>query len=160
LQPGKERLAVSVEFVIDLGGNILMSPMFRRSIVVSQRQLSFEQVDDFLSKQGTSASPLLKALQVLHCLSRELWTRRVRGGSFQACAEASTQSASRRIVEELMIMTNVAVAKNLSSFPDSHALPFRMHQSPKYNALQNLISWANANNLNISEMWLTQFLTG
>ena len=160
LQPGKERLAVSVEFVIDLGGNILMSPMFRRSIVVSQRQLSFEQVDDFLSKQGTSASPLLKALQVLHCLSRELWTRRVRGGSFQACAEASTQSASRRIVEELMIMTNMAVAKNLSSFPDSHALPFRMHQSPKYSTLQNLISWANANNLNISEMWLTQFLTG
>ena len=165
LQPGKERLAVSVEFVIDLGGNILMSPIFRRSIVVSQRQLSFEEVDSFLSRQETtpsrtSASPLIRALQILYCLSRELWMRRVRAGSFQACADALIQSASRRIVEELMIITNMAVAKKLSNFPDSHAVPFRMQQSPKYSALQSLVSWADENNLNLSEMWLTQFLAG
>ncbi len=165
LLPGKERLAVSVEFVIDSSGNILRSPIFRRSIVVSQRQLNFEEVDGFLSGQEmtaskTSSSPLLYSLQVLHRLSRELWARRVRAGSFQACAEASVQSASGRIVEELMIITNMAVANKLSNFPDSHAVPFRIQQLPKYRVLQSLASWAAENNLNLNEMWLTQFLTG
>jgi exoribonuclease R len=165
LLPGKERLAVSVEFVIDSNGNILRSPIFRRSIVVSQRQLSFEEVDGFLSglemaASRTSSSPLLCSLQVLCCLSRELWARRVRAGSFQACAEVSMQSTSRRIVEELMIITNMAVAEKLSKFPDSHAVPFRVQQLPKYSALQSLASWAADNDLNLNEMWLTQFLTG
>lgn len=163
LLPGKERLAVSVEFVIDLSGNVLRSPIFRRSIVVSQRQLSFDEVDGFLSGVKSSthiSSPLLRSLQILHCLSRELWARRVRAGSFQACAEAHLQPPSRRIVEELMIITNMAVANKLCNLPDSHVAPLRIQQSPKYCALQGLVSWAGKNGVNLNETWLTQWLTG
>ena len=162
LLPGKERLAVSVEFVVDSSGNILKSPVFRRSVIVSQAQLSFEEVDGFLSgrEMTASTSPLLLSLQVLHYLSRQLWARRVRAGSFQAWAEASSQSDSRRIVEELMIITNKAVAEKLANFPDSHIVPFRIQQLPKYSALQRLASWAAENSVGLDETWLTQFLTG
>ena len=165
LVPGKERLAVSIEFVIDSSGKIRRSPIFRRSVIVSKRQLSFEEVDGFLLNLGsaglrTSSSPLLFSLQVLHCLSRELWARRVRAGSFQACTESSLQSPSRRIVEELMIITNMAVAKKLTNFPDSHVVPYRIQQLPRYTALQSVASWAAEKDLNLDEIWLTQFLTG
>lgn len=162
LLPGKERLAVSVEFVIDSAGNILKSPVLRRSVIVSQAQLSFEEVDGFLSGREMKASttPLLLSLQVLHYLSRQLWARRVRAGSFQAYTEASSQSVSRRIVEELMIITNKAVAEKLANFPDPHVVPFRIQQLPKYSALQSLASWAAGNTVNLDETWLTQFLTG
>lgn len=162
LLPGKERLAVSVEFLIDSSGSILKSPVFRKSVVVSQEQLSFEEVDAFLSglEMTPPTSPMLLPLQVLHYLSRQLWARRARAGSFQACTEASLQSDSRRIVEELMIITNKAVAEKLADFPDSHVVPFRIQQLPKYSALQSLALWAAENTVNLDGTWLTQFLTG
>lgn len=165
LLPGRERLAVSIEFIIDSSGKILRSPIHRRSVVVSQRQFSFAEVDGFLSELNTAtpsvtSSPLLQSIKILYFLTHELWARRARSGSFQACVEASLDSPSRRMVEELMVLTNTAIAEKLSKLPDSHVAPFRVQQLPRYGSLQKLTSWASESHLNLSEMWFTQFLTG
>lgn len=164
LVSGQERLAVSVDFLIDSSGKLLRKPVFRRSIVVSQRQFSYEEVDRFLADESkiTRTSritrPLMKSLQILHCLSQELWSRRVREGSFQASTELLTKSASQSVIEEFMILTNMAVAGCFSELSESRAVPLRFHGSPKYHDLQDLATWIVEKGLDVSKTYTTQWL--
>lgn len=166
LVAGEERLAVSVGFIINSSGKVLETPVVHRSIVMSQRQFSYDEVDDILAgerKMTTdlrTAEPLLKSFQILHCLSRELWSRRVRKGSFQASTEASVKSASRTIIEEFMILTNLAIAEKLTQCLEPRIVPLRLHSSPKYHALQTHAMWVLEKGLNVNETYATKWLSG
>ena len=166
LVPGEERLAVSAEFIIDSYGKLLEAPVFRRSIVVSQQQFNYDEVDKLLdgnSKIETDSgmtAPVLKSLRTLHCLALELWSRRVRNGSFQASTEGFVKSASRTIIEEFMIITNVAVAEQFVELSQSRVVPLRLHDSPKYHDLQSLATWVVANGLDVNETYATKWLNG
>jgi ribonuclease R len=150
LVPNQDRLAVTVE--LDLVGAKPRRTVFHRSVIRSDRRLTYPEVDEIFAGRMQAeepwAAPLAAARQAATALQRE---REAKGAlevdteepEFAFSGEGhvtalvpSEQTESHRVVEHLMIAANEAVATLL----ETRKLPalYRVHEQPEPARVQQL----------------------
>jgi len=151
LRPGEERPAVTAELAFDESG-AQTSVRFYRSLIRSDARLDYDRVQRVLDGKERAeepwGAPLELAQQVADALHRG---RLVRGAlavdapepefAFDAAGHVTgaamrEQSASHRLIEQLMIAANEAVAGLL----ERRSLPclYRVHERPEPAAVERL----------------------
>jgi ribonuclease R len=151
LVPEQDRLAVTVELVI--AGDQVRRASFYRSVIRSDMRLDYDQVDRIFAGTERAAEPWADALQAARAAAAALGARRAgraalaldsaepefsfdRAGHIVA-VEAVAQTESHRLIEQLMIAANEAVARRL----ESQRVPslFRVHERPEATAVERLL---------------------
>jgi ribonuclease R len=145
LRPGRDRWAVTVE----VGGTGPLRAF--RSVICSDHRLTYDEAELMLTG-GEGPPGLVAALRRLDRLAGErAAARAARGGISVETAERTfrvaagevmggqrrTAGAAHRLVEELMLAANEAVATELEAA--GAALPFRVHEPPEPAALEALV---------------------
>jgi ribonuclease R len=140
LRPGEDKLAVTVE--MELVGAEVASVSFHRSIVRSDRRLTYREVDDLFAGRVLAEEPWGEPLEVAREVARALGERResLELGSFEPTFEFDSdgdvtgvryeaQTESHRLIEMLMILANEQVAGYLAD----RRLPtlYRVHERPE-----------------------------
>lgn len=154
LKPGKDRLCLACEMLVDQDGHIVRS-RFRDALVRSQARLVYEEVAAGLAPAGSGAEArngTSAPLRHLHALFRALHRARRRRGALDLdtietrivlddegeviAVEPRVRNDAHRIVEECMIAANVAAARFLSR----HRRPFlyRVHERPAEDKVREL----------------------
>ncbi|MGH2865643.1 MAG: RNB domain-containing ribonuclease [Solirubrobacteraceae bacterium] len=142
LRPGADRAAVTVE--LELQGPIVVRAAFYRSLIRSDARLDYEQVDRIFAGVETAAEPWGEPLRVARLVAAELQCERRRAGALALESQepefrfdehgnvvgilARVQTESHRVIEQLMIAANEAVATLLSQ----RSVPclYRVHERP------------------------------
>jgi ribonuclease R len=148
LRPGEEKLAVTVEMVLD--GADLTSVSFHRSVVRSDRRLTYRDVDELFAGRARAEEPWGEPLQVAREVAAALGERResLELGSFEPIFEFASdgdvtgvryeaQTESHRLIEMLMILANEQVAGYLAD----RRLPtlYRVHERPEPQSVAFLV---------------------
>ena len=152
LRPGQDRLCVSTEVLLD-GEFRRGEPRFYRSIIRSDARLSYGQVERILAGKESAAPGLIAALELTDRASSALRRRRFGRGALRiekpelefafdgeggvARAWFQTEPRAHALVEDLMILTNEAVAELLAE-RGREAL-YRVHERPDPQSLTALI---------------------
>jgi ribonuclease R len=157
LRPDEPRLAMVCEMRIS-GSGQLQTYSFAEGLIQSQRRATYTQVGDYLEKRQASEdlgfTPAVRAsLENLHKLYKVLLRARVeRGGldfdSHEAILEfadgrvsaihPSHRNDAHRLIEEAMILANVAAASYLEDH-DRLGM-YRVHEGPEGEKLDTLAS--------------------
>jgi ribonuclease R len=141
LVPGEDRLAVTVE--LDLDGARPRRTAFHRSIIRSDRRLTYPEVDEIFAGAAQAEEPWAEPLAAARAAAAALEAARVgalavessepefafsREGHVIALVP-SEQTESHRLIEHLMIAANEAVATLL----ETRKLPalYRVHERPE-----------------------------
>jgi ribonuclease R len=148
LRPGEEKATVTVEMDVTSSGEVKSSRAYC-SLTVSDARLTYEGVDAFLRHEGEILRPEL--VQAAYELSRRLKTRAaVRGklelGGQEPAYEVDEQGVpvgarvrrstpARELIEELMVLTNEAVARMLRGKPGAI---YRVHERPDPEDMETL----------------------
>jgi ribonuclease R len=140
LRPGEDKLAVTVEMELD--GAEVKSVSFHRSLVRSDRRLTYGEVDELFAGRARAEEPWGEPLQVAREVAAALRERRqsLEFGSFEPTFEFDSeghvtgvryeaQTESHRLIEMLMILANEQVAGYLAD----RRLPtlYRVHERPE-----------------------------
>ncbi len=140
LRPGEDKLAVTVE--IEMDGADVTSVSFHRSIVRSDRRLTYGEVDELFAGRARAGEPWGEPLAIARELAAALRERResLEFGSFEPSFEFDpeghvtgvryeAQTESHRLIEMLMILANEQVAGYLAD----RRLPtlYRVHERPE-----------------------------
>ncbi|MBV9802297.1 MAG: RNB domain-containing ribonuclease [Solirubrobacterales bacterium] len=151
LVPGQDRLAVTVELVID--GDRVRQPAFYRSVIRSDERLDYDRVDRLFAGQERPGDPWGPGLVAARAAAAALAARRGAQGALEiASAEAEfefdsagdvvslrpvEQTESHRMIEHLMIAANEQVARFLTA----RRVPtlYRVHEPPDGIAAERLI---------------------
>jgi ribonuclease R len=151
LVPGVDRLAVTVEMT--LVGDRVTRASFYRSVIRSDKRLTYEDVDRVFAGVDRAVDPWAEPLEAARAAARALEARRAgRGALVVEGAEPSftfdragnitgeiieEQTESHRLIEHLMIAANEQVAKVL----EDKRVPtlFRVHERPDAAAVQRLV---------------------
>ena len=151
LRPGEERKAVTAHMLVMPDGEVT-SEGFHRSLIRSDRRLTYPEVDAFLG--GASALGDLRMEQDVALamdLARRLRARRMRRGALDIVTseprfrfegdriesvDMETQTDAHSLIEECMIAANEAVAR----FLIAKRVPaiFRVHADPEQMAIEHL----------------------
>ena len=147
LRPGEDRLAVSVE--MEVRGSEVRAVAFHRSLVRSDRRLTYGEVDEIFAGRARADEPWAAPLEAAREVARALQGRRdslelgAPEPSFEfdteghvAAVRYEEQSESHRLVEHLMILANEQVAGYLAGA----RLPtlYRVHERPEPPAVVRL----------------------
>jgi ribonuclease R len=148
LRPNVERAAVTVEMEVAPDGEARSARAFR-SLISSDARLTYEGVDAFLDGNGEVQRPDL--IRSAYELSRRLKTRAARRGKLELggrepdyeldedgipiSARARRSTSARELIEELMILANVSVARMLRK---RRGGVFRVHERPDSESLELL----------------------
>jgi ribonuclease R len=139
LRPGEDKLAVTVEMEMD--GADVKTVSFHRSIVRSDRRLTYGEVDELFAGRGRAEEPWGEPLRVAREVAEALRATRdsLEFGSFEPTFEFDSeghvtgvryeaQTESHRLIEMLMILANEQVAGYLAD----RRLPtlYRVHERP------------------------------
>jgi ribonuclease R len=139
LRPGEDRLAVTVELVMN--GPDVVSVAFHRSLVRSDRRLTYGEVDELFAGRTRAEEPWGEPLALAREVAAALHERRdsLEFGSFEPTFEFDSdghvtgvryeqQTESHRVIEMLMILANEQVAGYLAD----RKLPtlYRVHERP------------------------------
>jgi ribonuclease R len=139
LRPGEDKLAVTVEVV--MSGADVESVAFHRSLVRSDRRLTYGEVDELFAGRTRAEEPWGEPLALARELAAALHERRdsLEFGSFEPTFEFDSdghvtgvryeqQTESHRVIEMLMILANEQVAGYLAD----KRLPtlYRVHERP------------------------------
>ncbi len=153
LEPGTDRYAVVVLLDIDSSG-VVRGQRFSRALVRSKRRLTYEEAQELLeaSKPPRGQEKIASALRALAELAGLLYRRRVARGAIDleipelevhVGADGKPEAirrrprlATHRIVEELMLAANEAVAAALTAA--SVPLIYRIHERPDEEAVATL----------------------
>ncbi|KAL3189278.1 hypothetical protein MRX96_002946 [Rhipicephalus microplus] len=158
LHPGEDKLTFSVVWTLTSDGRVL-SEWFGRSIIRSCCKLSYEHAQDLLDDPDRERVPgelpevfgkhtvaeIAQCLHVLHGMTESMRRRRFEGGAlrldqvkvvfslgenFQPYGfSVYEHTESHRVIEELMLLANMAVAHRLyKAFPEEAFL--RSHPPP------------------------------
>jgi len=153
LVEGEARLALSAMVDITRDGDV-KSVKFKETVIESDARLTYDQVQDFAD--GTGRLPkgkrkLERDVKVLLDLTQSLRKARIENGALdfnftEAKVDVDdtgeleltpiSSNAARQLIEELMLLANRLVAKELSS-KDIPAL-FRVHEDPSGDKLEAL----------------------
>lgn len=157
LNPNVDRLAITCRAKIDKNGNIISSEVYP-SVIKSHGRLTYTQVNE-LYKTGNSdtlSKEIQEKLWLFKDCSLALRTRRERQGAlkletvelhfnldetgFPISVEKKEQDIAEKMIEDLMIVANVEVAKKLNKME----IPtlYRIHELPpdeKYEILKEYI---------------------
>jgi ribonuclease R len=140
LRPGEDKLAVTLEMQMD--GADVTSVVFHRSLVRSDRRLTYGEVDELFAGRTRAEEPWGEPLQIAHEVASALRERRdsLEFGSFEPTFEFDAdghvtgvrydeQTESHRLIEMLMILANEQVAGYLAD----RRLPtlYRVHERPE-----------------------------
>ena len=143
LVPHEDRLAVTVELDYD-GGRVLRSA-FHRSIIRSDRRLSYPDVDAIFAGRERAEEPWAAPLAAARRAADALQEAREAHGALEVDSQEpefsfsseghvtalvpSQQTESHRLIEHLMIAANEAVATLL----ESRTIPtlYRVHERPE-----------------------------
>lgn len=148
LRPGVERAAVTAEMEVAADGELLRYRVYR-SLILSDARLTYEGVDAFLEGRGETERPDL--IRAAYELSRRLKVRAARRGKLELggsepeyeldpegvpiAARVRRATEARELIEELMILANVAVARTIRERPGG---VFRVHERPDPESLEVL----------------------
>ena len=151
LVPGQDRLAVSVEMLIE--GDRVTQSAFHRSLIRSDERLTYDQADRIFSGQERAEEPWAQPLAAARVGAARLEARRTaqaalvlesaepefsfdRDGNVVE-AEPVAQTEAHRLIEHLMIAANEQVASLL----ESRQVPalYRVHERPDGPAAERLI---------------------
>jgi ribonuclease R len=152
LVPGADRPAVTVE--LELQGAKLAKTAFYRSLIRSDERLSYERVDEIFAGRERAAEPWGIPLQAAREAAAALGEARLQHGGaltldspepefvFDADGHVSevrmrVQTESHRLIEQLMIAANEAVARLLSE----RGVPclYRVHERPAPERVKRLV---------------------
>jgi ribonuclease R len=152
LVPGADRPAVTVE--LELQGAKLAKTAFYRSLIRSDERLSYERVDEIFAGRERAAEPWGTPLQAAREAAAALGEARLQHGGaltldspepefvFDADGHVSevrmrVQTESHRLIEQLMIAANEAVARLLSE----RGVPclYRVHERPAPERVKRLV---------------------
>ncbi|MGN6867751.1 MAG: RNB domain-containing ribonuclease [Solirubrobacteraceae bacterium] len=151
LVPGQDRLAVTVEMVID--GDRVRQPAFYRSVIRSDERLDYDRVDRLFAGRENASSVWGPGLACARAVAAALAARRGAQGAFEVDSSepefefdkrgdvvsirAVEQTESHRMIEHLMIAANEQVARFLTT----HRVPtlYRVHERPDGIAAERLI---------------------
>ncbi|KIM67938.1 hypothetical protein SCLCIDRAFT_106869 [Scleroderma citrinum Foug A] len=153
LVPGIERLAFSAIFTMSKEGKVL-NKWFGKTIIKSAAKLSYPDaqkvidghlLSDVVVTPEHSASAIEHDLKALHCLAQQLRAKRVQGGAlmltsgspkftlddngFPVDCEQATSDEAKELVEEFMLLTNMAIAQRIAVHLPEQAL-LRRHDAP------------------------------
>ena len=140
LRPGEDKLAVTVEMEMD--GADVTSVAFHRSLVRSDRRLTYGEVDELFAGRTRAEAPWGEPLAVAREVAGALAERRdaLEFGSWEPTFDFDSegkptgvryeaQTESHRVIEMLMILANEQVAGYLAD----KKLPtlYRVHERPE-----------------------------
>jgi ribonuclease R len=148
LRPEEDRAAVTVEMKVSGAGELTSSRAYR-SLIRSDARLTYEAVDRFL--EGEAEIEQEGLIRSAHELSRRLKKRAALRGKLElggrepdyeidekrlpVGAGIRFSTEARELIEELMILANVAVAGMLLERPGG---VFRVHEEPDADDLETL----------------------
>ena len=150
LVPDQDRLAVTVE--LDLEGARVRRTAFHRSLIRSDRRLTYPEVDDIFAGRVQAEEPWAAPLAAARRAAAALQEAREAKGALEVDSEEpefafsgeghvtalvpSEQTESHRVIEHLMIAANEAVATLL----ETRKLPalYRVHERPEPARVQYL----------------------
>jgi ribonuclease R len=150
LMPGVERAAVTVE--MELRGAALAGAAFYRSVIRSDARLDYERVDSIFAGADTAAEPWGAPLRAARQAAAALQQAREQSGALVVDSEepefefdddgnvigirGRVQTESHRLIEQLMIAANEAVAGLLSQ----RKVPclYRVHERPEPERVERL----------------------
>jgi ribonuclease R len=151
LVPGQDRLAVTVEMVID--GDRVHQPAFYRSVIRSDERLDYDRVDRVFAGLENASAVWGPGLACARAAAAALAARRGARGALEidsaepefefddrgdvVAIRAVEQTESHRMIEHLMIVANEQVAQFLTA----HRVPalYRVHERPDGIAAERLI---------------------
>jgi len=151
LRPGEDRNAFTAHMLVMPDGSVT-GEGFHRSLIRSDRRLTYPEVDAFLGGTAALGDALMEAdVRLAMELARRLRARRMRRGALDivtseprfhfegdriASVEMETQTESHSLIEECMIAANEAVARFLIA-KHVPAL-YRVHADPDQVAIEDL----------------------
>lgn len=151
LRPDEDRLAVSLFCQVDEEGRIRRHRL-TRSVIRSRFRLSYEEVEDVLSRDGSVEEGLDQDLRTLSALARAIRERRSSRGSLDfdlpearvvldeegvpVDIQKKVQQESHRLVEDFMITANEVLARDAEN--RKLPVPYRVHESPDPDQLDHL----------------------
>jgi ribonuclease R len=151
LVPGEDRLAVTVEMTVT--GEAVSKASFYRSVIRSDKRLTYEDVDELFAGSGEAADPWGEPLAAARAASAALGARRAARGALVlggaepefrfdrdgnvAGEEFREQTESHALIEHLMVAANEEVARVL----ETARVPtlFRVHERPEGTAVERLV---------------------
>jgi ribonuclease R len=153
LVPGEPRKAVTVEIELDREGAV-RSASFHRSLIRSDRRLSYEEVERVFAREAPQPEPVAAPLALARTVAALLRRRRLSRGAlgletsepeFEFNADGhvvraidDVQTESHSLIEELMILANEQVAGEL----ERRRKPtlYRVHEQPEPAAIEFLVA--------------------
>ena len=174
LRPNEEKLCMSVIVEMDPNAKVLRHKICR-TVICSDRRLTYRQAQDMLDGELIADQPLLEALQVLHRLAQVLRAERFRRGAINfetpevhfRLDENNEPTEiffhksldTNHLIEEFMLLANRIVAaeigKRKSGLPtpdsDKPARPFvyRVHDNPDPEKIGKLSQFIKRFGLNL-----------
>lgn len=174
LRPNEDKLCMSVIVEIDPNAKVLRHKICR-TVICSDRRLTYRQAQDMLDGELIADQPLLEALQVLHRLAQVLRAERFRRGAINfetpevhfRLDENNEPTEiffhksldTNHLIEEFMLLANRIVAaeigKRKSGLPtpdsDKPARPFvyRVHDNPDPEKIGKLSQFIKRFGLNL-----------
>lgn len=158
LRPDLDRACLSVEIILDKNG-IKKSHVFFQSIIKSAKRLTYEEVEEVITKKNVISSfdkDISKVINNLYQVYKLLEKQREKRGALNlnlpekiisfnekgwpVNVDTVYGTTSNKIIEELMILANVAAAEEINKTTLSSV--YRVHEPPsheKYKILIDLI---------------------
>ena len=158
LRPDLDRACLSVEIILDKNG-IKKSHVFFQSIIKSAKRLTYEEVEEVITKKNKVSSfdkDISKVINNLYQVYKLLEKQREKRGALNlnlpekiisfnekgwpVNVDTVYGTTSNKIIEELMILANVAAAEEINKTTLSSV--YRVHEPPsheKYKILIDLI---------------------
>jgi ribonuclease R len=151
LVPYQDRLAVTVE--MDFEGAAVRRTAFHRSLIRSDKRLSYPEVDAIFAGEASAEEPWAEPLAAARQVAAALQEARESRGALEVDSEEpefgfsreghvtalvpSEQTESHRLIEHLMIAANEAVATLL----ETRKLPalYRVHERPEPARVERLV---------------------
>ena len=162
----QDRLAVSVEFVLHEDATLAQSPWMGRTVIRSSAKLTYADAQRMIEQRADEVSaPLEQDVRRLYRLAAQLRERRfaagaLRIGSPELCFEVDEetrrvqrvslyeQREANWLIEEFMLLANIAVAERVHRYLPTVAL-LRRHPHLDATQLERVQQWARDNGLRL-----------
>ena len=149
LLPDSDKFAVTTEVDIDLDGNVLEWDTYK-SIIKSCYKFTYDEVYDILEgKVNFEKEHLIEHLVNLKDVSFKLAKKRLKLPEIKYDEDSKSikltySDYTHQMIEEVMILNNILVAKTLSSRNINY--PSRNHPTPSIESKQSIVNLINYHN--------------